>query len=162
VSPRAEELADCAIDVEIEIDAVDDALPPPRPSGVTQVVDFRVLYEENVAFVWRNLRRLGVFPSDLEDRTQEVFLVAFRRIDSFEERGFGVRAWLFQILLRVASDARRHRRRHPEDATSDLEVHCPGHQADPCDLVERRQALEVLDRALDTIEVGRRAVLVLH
>ena len=83
----SEELAesiDVDVDVDVDVDlVVDDDVPPaPRPSGVTQVVDFRVLYEENVAFVWRNLRRLGVFASDLEDRTQEVFLVAFRRIDS--------------------------------------------------------------------------------
>lgn len=127
-------------------------------------VDFGVLYRENVAFVWRNLRRLGVFPSDLEDRTQEVFLVAFRRIADFEDRGFGARAWLYQIAFRVAADVRRHRRRHPEDVTADLGEGRASERpdADPVALLERRRALETLDRALETIDLNRRAVLVLH
>lgn len=146
----------------MELEDIDLEAVPEAPVSTSAPIDFRSLYRDNVAFVWRNLRRLGIYPSELEDRTQEVFIIAFKRIGAFEDRGFGVRAWLFQILLRVASDARRHRRRHPEDATEDLGVHSPGGASDPCDLVERRRALETLDRALATIEVGRRAVLVLH
>jgi RNA polymerase sigma-70 factor (ECF subfamily) len=149
------------VTLEAEDILVDADEPLIEPAPVTPT-DFRALYEENVAFVWRNLRRLGVWPSELEDRTQEVFIVAFRRLATFEERGFGVRAWLFQILLRVASDARRHRRRHPEDATDDLGMHTASEGADPGSLLERRRAVETLDRALETIDVGRRAVLVLH
>jgi RNA polymerase sigma-70 factor (ECF subfamily) len=123
---------------------------------------FRALYEEHVDFVWRNLRRLGVHASEVEDRTQEVFVVAHRRFDEFEDRGHGPRAWLFQIALRVASDARRHRRRHPEDpdggdATSKASVDPP-----QADAIARREAISQLDSALETIDVGRRAVLVLH
>src|ERR1700690_702026 len=76
---------------------------------------FRALYDAHVDFVWRNLRRLGVREADAEDRMQEVFVVAHRRFDEFEDRGHGPRAWLFQIVLRVSSDARRRRRRPPED-----------------------------------------------
>jgi RNA polymerase sigma-70 factor (ECF subfamily) len=123
---------------------------------------FRELYENHVDFVWRNLRRLGVREADAEDRTQEVFVVAHRRFDEFEDRGHGPRAWLFQIVLRVASDARRHRRRHPEepdggDALSQASVEPP-----QADALARREALSRLDAALQSIEVGRRAVLVLH
>ncbi|MDP9001508.1 MAG: RNA polymerase sigma factor [Myxococcota bacterium] len=123
---------------------------------------FRALYDAHVDFVWRNLRRLGVQLADAEDRSQEVFVVAHRRFDEFEDRGHGPRAWLFQILLRVASDARRHRRRHPEDpdggdATSRASV-----APTQTETVARREALSQLDTALETIDVGRRAVLVLH
>lgn len=143
-----------ATDLDLEVDA------PSSMSGV----DFRALYDANVAFVWRNLRRLGTWPSELEDRTQEVFMVAFRRLPTFEDRGFGARAWLFQILLRVASEARRHRRRHPEDATEDLGADCVSEssESDPSAVLQLRRDVEALDRALATIDVGRRAVLVLH
>ncbi|HEX8724580.1 MAG TPA: hypothetical protein VF737_04215, partial [Gemmatimonadaceae bacterium] len=47
---------------------------------------FRQLYERQVDFVWRNLRRLGVDEAEAEDRTQEVFVVAHRRFDEFEDR----------------------------------------------------------------------------
>src|SRR5260370_3510473 len=62
---------------------------------------FRSIYDAQGAFVWRNLRRLGVDECDVDDRTQEVFVIAHRRFHEFEERGHGPRAWLFQIVLRV-------------------------------------------------------------
>jgi RNA polymerase sigma-70 factor (ECF subfamily) len=123
---------------------------------------FRALYEAHVDFVWRNLRRLGVYESDVEDRTQEVFVVAHRRFDQFEDRGHGPRAWLFQIVLRVASDARRHRRRHPEDPDGGDALGRAAVEASQADTLLRNEALSQLDAALDTIDVGRRAVLVLH
>jgi RNA polymerase sigma-70 factor (ECF subfamily) len=140
--------------------------PSLEPLAVPQAGDrtrnFRLLYEAHVDFVWRNLRRLGVQSAEVEDRTQEVFVVAHRRFDEFEDRGHGPRAWLFQIVLRVASDARRHRRRHPEepdggDATSRASI-----APTQADAVAHREALSQLDAALETIDVGRRVVLVLH
>ena len=140
----------------------------PRPSLAAVAHDtsrahaFRAMYEANVDFVWRNLRRLGVPFSEADDKTQEVFVIAHRRFEDFVDRGHGPRAWLFQIALRVASDARRHRRRHPEDPDggSAQEREC----IDPpqAHAVARREALDRLDRALATIDVNRRAVLVLH
>ena len=125
-------------------------------------VAFRLMYDAHVDFVWRNLRRLGVNETDVDDKTQEVFVIAHRRFADFEERGHGPRAWLFQIVLRIASDARRHRRRHPVDpdggAAQDRESIAPPQTDD----LDRREQLGRLDRALGTIEVGRRAVLVLH
>jgi RNA polymerase sigma-70 factor (ECF subfamily) len=134
---------------------------PPAVADV-RTRTFRALYEAHVDFVWRNLRRLGVHETDVEDRTQEVFVVAHRRFDQFEDRGHGPRAWLFQIVLRVASDARRHRRRHPEDADGGDALGRTAVQAPQADAILRREALDRLDAALETIEVGRRAVLVLH
>jgi RNA polymerase sigma-70 factor (ECF subfamily) len=123
---------------------------------------FRALYDSHVDFVWRNLRRLGVSVNDVEDRTQETFVVAHRRFHEFEDRGHGPRAWLFQIVLRVASDARRHRRRHPEDADGGDATDRAVVEAPQTEVVARREALDRLDTALEAIEVGRRAVLVLH
>jgi RNA polymerase sigma-70 factor, ECF subfamily len=138
------------------------ALSLPPASADVRARSFRALYETHVDFVWRNLRRLGVQEADVEDRTQEVFVVAHRRFDQFEERGHGPRAWLFQIVLRVASDARRHRRRHPEDPDGGDALGRAAVQAPQTDAVLRNEALSRLDAALETIEVRRRAVLVLH
>ena len=155
-----------------EQDAKDSGTLPAGQSGREQacslpgrerrVTDFRALYEEHVDFVWRNLRRLGVPDADADDKTQEVFVVAHRRLAEFEDRGFGARAWLFQIALRVASDARRHRRRHPEDADGGVAVGRQSVAPDQASSVSLREDLARLDRALSRIEVGRRAVLVLH
>jgi RNA polymerase sigma-70 factor (ECF subfamily) len=134
----------------------------PVESVESRARSFRALYEAHVDFVWRNLRRLGVYESDVEDRTQEVFVVAHRRFDQFEDRGHGPRAWLFQIVLRVASDARRHRRRHPEDPDGGDALGHAAVEAPQAEALLRNEALSRLDAALETIDVGRRAVLVLH
>jgi RNA polymerase sigma-70 factor (ECF subfamily) len=138
------------------------AAPLSRRDAPPREVAFRALYDGHVDFVWRNLRRLGISEAEVDDKTQEVFVIAHKRFDLFEERGHGPRAWLFQIALRVASDARRHRRRHPVDpdggAAQDRESIAPPQTDD----LDRREQLGRLDRALGTIEVGRRAVLVLH
>jgi RNA polymerase sigma-70 factor, ECF subfamily len=123
---------------------------------------FRALYDAHVDFVWRNLRRLGISAAEVDDRTQEVFVVAHRRWDGFEDQGHGPRAWLFQIVLRVVSDARRHRRRHPEDADGGYAESRRSEPPPQLDEMARKEALEQLDRALATIDMGRRAVLVLH
>jgi RNA polymerase sigma-70 factor (ECF subfamily) len=144
-----------------------ESRPSLRPLSISsldeaRVRSFRDLYDTHVAFVWRNLRRLGVPESEADDRAQEVFVVAYRRYREFEERGHGPRAWLFQIALRVASGARRHRRRHPEVPDGGQAMSQETIPPPQVDAVERRQALDRLDAALATIDMGRRAVLVLH
>jgi RNA polymerase sigma-70 factor (ECF subfamily) len=149
------------------VEAPRESRPSLRPISVpshdeTRARTFRDLYDSHVAFVWRNLRRLGVPEAEADDRTQEVFVVAHRRFREFEERGHGPRAWLFQIALRVASGARRHRRRHPEVPDGGQAISQETIPPSQADAVERRQQLDRLDLALGTIDIGRRAVLVLH
>ncbi len=135
---------------------------PRRAGGDTPERTIRAMYEAHVDFVWRNLRRLGVADADAEDRTQEVFVVAHRRYGEFVDRGHGPRAWLFQIVLRVASDARRHHRRHPEVPDGGAAMDRASIEAEQTDAIDRREALSRLDAALASIDLGRRAVLVLH
>ncbi len=151
---------------------VESPLAPAQATSMAPVVEprgergarvaFRTLYDANVDFVWRNLRRLGVSTTDVDDKTQEVFVIAHRRFGDFEERGHGPRAWLFQIVLRVASDTRRHRKRHPVDPDGGIAQDRESIAPPQADALDRRERLDLLDRALATIEVGRRAVLLLH
>ena len=161
--------------VEVEDDDL-SLVPAPPASGVKSLLAppstkvtvaereraFRALYEAHSAFVWRNLRRLGVPNADVEDKLQEVFVVAHRRWEEFVDRGHGPRAWLFQIVLRVASDARRHKRRHPVDPDGGAAQDRQSIDAPQTAAIDKRQQLDLLDRALSAIDIGRRAVLVLH
>ncbi len=133
----------------------------PRAEGDTAGT-FRAMYDEHVDFVWRNLRRLGVAEADAEDRAQEVFVVAHRRFADFVDRGHGPRAWLFQIVLRVASDARRHHRRHPEVPDGGVALERTTVEPPQAEALARSEALSQLDAALASIDLGRRAVIVLH
>lgn len=149
------------------LDPPRESRPSLQPLAVAVANDdversFRNLYDTHIDFVWRNLRRLGVAESEIEDRAQEVFLIAYRRIGQFEDRGHGPRAWLFQIVLRIASGARRHRRRHPEVPDGGATVDREAIEPPQADAIARREALSTLDLALGTIDMARRAVLVLH
>jgi RNA polymerase sigma-70 factor (ECF subfamily) len=150
------------------LEAVSVAVRPDRdssPSAAASVSadsNFRAMYDAHVDFVWRNLRRLGVAEADGEDRTQEVFVVAHRRFAEYMDRGHGPRAWLFQIVLRVASDARRHNRRHPEVPDGGYALDRASIEPPQTEAIARSEALSRLDAALASIDLGRRAVLVLH
>jgi RNA polymerase sigma-70 factor (ECF subfamily) len=125
-------------------------------------MEFRELYDANVDFVWRNLRRLGVADADADDRTQEVFVIAHRRMADFVDYGHGPRAWLYQIALRVASDFRRHCRRHPVDCDGGLSLEHERVDADQTSRLAQKEAMSRLDAALATLDEDKRAVLVLH
>src|SRR5579859_5887141 len=62
-------------------------------------------FEQNAVFIWRSLRRLGVPREAADDATQQVFLVAARRMHEISEGK--ERAFLFQSAMRVAMEVRR-------------------------------------------------------
>src|SRR5437867_1032028 len=102
-------------------------------------MDFRKIYDEQVAFVWRSLRRLGLAEPALTDAVQDVFLVVHRRLPDFVERA-KLSTWIFRICMRVAKDHRRRahvRREVLDDSSYDL-------QADP-----REGAAEMAERQED-------------
>jgi len=111
------------------------------------------LFTSCVDFVWRNLYQLGVAEVDLEDQTQEVFLIAHRRYASWN--GGHPRAWLYAIARRCASAYRRRGHRRYELCVYDVPEN--GMEPDPSE----RFDVNELDRALDGLEEGKRAVFIL-
>lgn len=120
---------------------------------------FSALYAQEVSWVWQTLRRLGVPPHDLDDLTQEVFVTAWQRLDSYDDRR-PLRPWLFGIAFRVAS-ARRNRahvsREVPDDAL-DVKDERPSPEDDAAAAKTRALVL----KALETLRLERRAVFILH
>ena len=110
------------------------------------------------AFVWRSLRRLGVPDRDVDDASQQVFLVAHRRLDEIARES--ERSFLFQTALRVASDWRRAQRRRCEQPGVDL-LSVPDFAASPEELTDRRRARALLDRVLEAMPMELRVVFVL-
>jgi RNA polymerase sigma-70 factor (ECF subfamily) len=120
--------------------------------------DARTLVLEHFDFVWRLLRRLGVAEADVDDATQQVFLVAARRLSSITDGS--ERAFLYGTALRLASTLRRNARRRgkwvetrPADA--------PSPEGTPHDELERRQQLAFLDEVLAGLADDLRVVFVL-
>lgn len=112
---------------------------------------------EHHDFIWRNVRRLGVSQTDVDDVTQEVFLVFARKMGSVEpERE---RAFLFATALRAASNFRRKKRPLPRDESMLEEPRDAGFS--PEELRELLLARQHLDQILDALRPEQRAVFVL-
>ena len=136
-----------------------------RASGMRTVVltavqreRFHALYREHFDFVFRNLRRLGVADASVEDALQDVYVVVLRRIDEFS--GTHVKAWLFAILVRVASNYRRSfRRRAPLEPLREEQL--VSAQPGPFEQAARQQSRRILHAFLDSLDDNRRAVFVM-
>src|SRR5262245_29135412 len=74
-----------------------------------QAVDVAVLYRAHERAVMRWAARLGGPDIDVEDVVQDVFLVAKRRLGSFQGPG-NVKTWLFRTTEKIVLAARRKRR----------------------------------------------------
>ena len=112
------------------------------------------LYREHFQFMWRSLRRLGVRDSSVEDAVQDVFLVAHRKLHSFEGRS-SLRVWLFAIAIRVAAEHRRRDGRLLLDPdASPLTPHLDK-------TLELRRRVDLLDRILDELSEEQREVFVM-
>lgn len=136
----------------------DLAEPSATTSGSAEPLALRQLVADHLDFVWRSLRRFGVPPADVDDATQQVFLIAndkLARIHPGSERSF-----LVGVATRVASHVRRsyHRREAAE-----LRLSVNPHEAtpNPEELTQRLEARTLLDRVLDTMPEELRAVFVL-
>lgn len=121
-------------------------------------LDFDSVYHEHARFVWRSLSRLGVVPEHLADAMQDVFIVVYRKLPSFEGRS-SVRTWLFGIAMRVASDWARRIRRHPSEPLS--ENLQDARENAPFERAARSEAVSTLHRLLAELPADQRAVFVL-
>jgi RNA polymerase sigma-70 factor (ECF subfamily) len=76
---------------------------------------FDAIYRESHSFVRRKLWWLGIERHDLDDLTQDVFLVVYRRLPSYDPH-FAMKAWLGGIAWRVARNHQGRVLRRGEEA----------------------------------------------
>jgi len=123
-------------------------------------MDVDALFRAYAPFVAAFLARLGIPASDVDDRVQEVFIVAHRKGGYRPGEGHP-RTWLGAIAVRVASTARRSQARRREDASDTLGgLSAAG--ATPIDALEHRRSLQRVQDALDSLDVEHRAAFVLY
>ncbi len=119
---------------------------------------FDSLVSEYGAFVWRVLRRMGLSSADADDATQQVFMVAARKMDGIApERA---RAFLYGTAIRVASNARRGLSRRRELLEDPIDRAAPEGQG-PEELTELHRARALLDELLRQLPEELTRVLVL-
>jgi len=130
-----------------------------QPATSPSSSSFATIFREHAPLVWRALRRLGVREADVEDLSQEVFVIVHRKLPTFEGRS-ALSTWIYGICVRVASDHRKRahvRRELPTERLPDER-----HSAPQIEELEREQARALLDRALAVLDDDKRAVFVLY
>lgn len=117
---------------------------------------FRDLYEEHVGRVYALCLRMTGDPQEAMERTQDAFVRAWRKLDSFRgDAAFGT--WLHRLTVNVVLTARRasgRRVRRVEAAVADA-----GPRFEPAP----RTGMGVdLERAIASLPAGARRVFVLY
>lgn len=136
---------------QMEVEGVTEKGPAPR-------LDFRSIFELEMAYVMRTLRRLSVAPGDVEDMAHEVFLAAHQQLHRYDTAR-PLKPWLFGFAFRIAS----HYRRRAKRETPLLDAEQVRDERDGPDAVlEKERKRQLVLNALDGIELSRRAVFVLH
>lgn len=120
-------------------------------------VSLEEVYREHFAIVWRVLRRLGVSSAQLDDATQDVFLVVKRKLPEVAHAG-GLRSWIFAIAVRVA---REYRRRAARDQAEPLSDTLLDNAPNPAQLSELQESIRLLHQLLRELNEKKRTVFVL-
>lgn len=119
-------------------------------------LNLELLYRAEFKAVYAFLWRLGARESEMSDLAHDVFVTVAKRLSSFDPSR-PARPWVLGIAFRVFSDARR-RHREVDPVSEHLEDPSPA----PDEVVARRQAQALLQRALATLPDERRVAFVLH
>lgn len=140
-----------------------DVMAPAAESGAVPVapaarVTVAEVFRDHGGFVFRLLRRLGIHDAELDDLTQEVFVIVHRYLDRYEDRG-QMRAWLYRIAVREAS---RHRRSMKPMSTVDVDTLSLEGGETPEEQLQAHQARADFDRLLTVLDEDRRNVFVLY
>ncbi len=123
---------------------------------------FRAVFDAEVAFVYRVLRYRGVRERDLEDATQEVFVIVHRRLHEHDPARSSLRTWLYGIAVNVArNDLRRARGREVLGAEA-TQAEPSEPTATPDDALEAARAREQLLAVLATLDEAQAEAFLLH
>lgn len=117
------------------------------------------LVRRELGSVWRLLRRFGLDSAEADDATQQVFLIASRRLADIDPRR--ERAFLLATAIHVAQKAHRSRARRRETHDENLSEQRDS-APDPEELLDRRRARNLLDAILQAMSEDLRVVFVLY
>jgi RNA polymerase sigma-70 factor (ECF subfamily) len=122
---------------------------------------FRKLVERHQRRVFGFVRNLVRNVADAEDIVQEVFVAAFRKLDSFDAARSQFSTWLLTIarnrcwnhLKRTSGEAK------PSSAIAEFDVEAP--TAQPVDVMLTGETFARLDAALELLPLDQRTAFVL-
>ncbi len=138
---------------------------PREPARTDARPTLAAVYREQLDFVDRSARHLGVPSAQVDDVVHDVFLVVHRRLADFDpSAGATLRSWLYGITRRVVMHhQRRARRMHARHARFGAARELDGEAAAPSPdaAYERDEAARVVQRFLASLDEDKRQVFAL-
>jgi RNA polymerase sigma-70 factor (ECF subfamily) len=133
--------------------------PPDRAGApVDAVTRFEQMYREQAPRIYSLACRMAGSPEDGEDLLQEIFLQAYRKLDTFKGDA-APGTWLYRLALNHCLDYVRSRQAKMKKLTESLDaetaVEPSAHRETPIARID-------LDRALERLPDGCREAFVLH
>lgn len=120
---------------------------------------WKQIYDAHFDFLERISRRLGTPEAELDDVVQETFIIAFKRLGSFEGGRFST--WLYRIAANVVSG--RHRRRRVRAAFQSIFGQTEEQlSAGPDRAYEAREAQASVGVVLERMSAKKREVFALY
>jgi len=131
--------------------ASDTPQEPYRAVTAQGVDEFAEIYESNKARIYSTAYRMLGNSADAEDVVQDVFIKAYRKLDSFEGRS-QVSTWLYRIAINRCLDILRKRKRQ---------------QTAPLDeamgaVAKQSNVMKLIEGMVPSLPTGYRTVFVLH
>jgi len=119
------------------------------------------LFDQHKALVYRTAYLMLGDARDAEDALQDVFLRAFRALDTYDPERGAFTTWLHKITVNVCLD--RSRRRSPQEDAVPIDLDDPALASDPADdPFARLSIIEQAESLLAALDEDQRAVVVLR
>ncbi|MCC7416856.1 MAG: RNA polymerase sigma factor [Acidobacteria bacterium] len=119
---------------------------------------FEQLYREHAGRIYALASRMAGSPDEGEDLLQDIFLQAYRKMDSFKGES-SIGTWLYRLALNRCLDFVRSRQAKIGKRTDTLDDE---HSIEPAARLDDTIARLDLERALARLPAGCREVFVLH
>ena len=143
----------------VDTDSLGDARIHP-PKGVSG--EFGAVYQEHSQCIYYLALRLLGDPAQAQDATHDVFLKAFRKMDTFRGES-GVRTWLYRITINHCQNLQgswhaRHMFSNADDAVWETSGTM---EDDPLRVLETKELGERIQQALNKLNEEYRLLLLL-
>ena len=122
---------------------------------------FRGLVERHQRLVFGFIRNMVRNTSDAEDLVQEVFLAAFRKLNSFDPERSQFSTWLLTIARNRCLNHLQRASVIAARSSTQLEFDVESSMAHPVDVVLSNETFSRLDMALERLPVEQRTAFVL-
>jgi RNA polymerase sigma-70 factor (ECF subfamily) len=146
--------------------AVDTDQPDPllsaRKSPAWVSREFGAIYQEHSQCIYYLALRLLGDPTQAQDAAHDVFLKAFRKMDSFRGEA-GIRTWLYRITLNHCQNLQQswHARHMFSNANDSVWETSGTIEDDPLRVLETKELGERIQRTLDQLSEEYRLLLLL-